>query len=76
SMSIIDVAPNHGPVGTAVTISGTGFGTTPSQNTVTFNGTAASVTSATSKPRPAFWSSVWPCSCPARELIRRVRRRP
>ena len=54
TLSIIDVAPNQGPVGTAVTISGTGFGTTPSQNTVTFNGTAASVTSATSKPRPAF----------------------
>jgi YD repeat-containing protein len=48
SISIINVTPGQGPVGTAVTISGTGFSTIPSQNTVTFNGTAASVTSATS----------------------------
>jgi YD repeat-containing protein len=48
SISIIKVTPDQGPVGTAVTISGTGFGTTPSQNTVTFNGTAAAVASATS----------------------------
>jgi len=48
SMSIINVTPGQGPVGTAVTISGTGFSTTPSQNTVTFNGSAASVTAATS----------------------------
>ena len=48
SISIINVTPGQGPVGTAVTISGTGFSTTPSQNAVTFNGTAASVTSATS----------------------------
>ena len=47
SMSIINVTPDQGPVGTAVTISGTGFSLTPSQNTVTFNGTAAAVTSAT-----------------------------
>jgi YD repeat-containing protein len=48
AMSIINVTPSQGPVGTAVTISGTGFSATPSQNAVTFNGTAASVTSATS----------------------------
>jgi YD repeat-containing protein len=48
SMSIINVTPGQGPVGTAVTISGTGFSATPNQNAVTFNGTAASVTSAMS----------------------------
>ncbi len=36
-----------GGVGTAVTIYGIGFSATPSQDTVTFNGTAATVTSAT-----------------------------
>ena len=48
TLSIINVTPSQGPVGTAVTISGTGFSTSPSQNTVTFNGTAASVIAATS----------------------------
>ena len=48
TVSVIDVSPGQGPAGTAVTISGTGFSTTPSQNSVTFNGTAAPVTSATS----------------------------
>jgi YD repeat-containing protein len=36
-----------GGVGTAVTIYGIGFSSTPSQDTVTFNGTQAAVTSAT-----------------------------
>jgi YD repeat-containing protein len=39
--------PASGAAGTAVTISGTGFSSTPSQNTVTFNGTAGTVTAAT-----------------------------
>jgi hypothetical protein len=47
SVSIIDINPASGPVSTAVTIFGTGFSPTPSENTVTFNGTAAIVSSAT-----------------------------
>ncbi len=47
TVSIIEFTPNSGPVGAAVTIYGTGFSTTPSQNTVTFNGVAATVTAAT-----------------------------
>ena len=47
TVSIIAVSPGSGAVGATVTISGTGFSTTPSQNAVTFNGTAATVTSAT-----------------------------
>ena len=46
-VSIIKFTPGSGPVGTTVTIFGTGFSPTPSQNTVTFNGTTASVTSST-----------------------------
>jgi YD repeat-containing protein len=46
-ISIIDFSPETGPVGTAVTINGTGFSTTPAQNTVKFNGVAATVSSAT-----------------------------
>lgn len=45
-VSVIDFNPGSGPVGSTVTIYGTGFSATPSENTVTFNGTAASVTSA------------------------------
>jgi len=47
SVSIFALSPNNGPVGTSVTIYGDGFSTTPSQNTVTFNGTAATVSSST-----------------------------
>ena len=47
AVSITSFAPGSGAVGTPVTISGFGFSATPSQNTVTFNGTAAQVTSAT-----------------------------
>jgi YD repeat-containing protein len=46
-ISIIDVSPGSGPVGTSVTIAGTGFSPTPGQNTVTFNGTSATVTAST-----------------------------
>jgi len=45
-VSVIDFNPASGPVGTAVTIYGTGFSSTPSQNTVAFDGTAATVSSA------------------------------
>lgn len=46
TLSVIEFLPKSGPVGTQVTIWGTGFSTTPSQNTVTVNGSVASVTSA------------------------------
>jgi len=45
--SVIDFNPNSGPVGSTVTIHGTGYSATPSQNIVTFNGVAASVVSST-----------------------------
>jgi len=48
TVSIIEFTPDSGPVGTTVTIFGTGFSATPSQNSVTFNGISASVTSSTS----------------------------
>ena len=46
-MTIFTFLPAGGPVGTVVTIHGTGFSATPGQNAVTFNGTAATVSSAT-----------------------------
>jgi len=45
--SVIDFNPKSGPVGASVTIYGTGFSATPSQNTVTFNGVGATVISST-----------------------------
>jgi YD repeat-containing protein len=47
-VSIVSFTPRTGPVGTSVVINGTGFSATASQNTVQFNGVAATVTSATS----------------------------
>lgn len=47
TVSIIEFTPNGGPIGATVTIFGTGFSAVPSQNTVAFNGTAATVTAAT-----------------------------
>ena len=47
AVSIAEFTPNAGPVGTTVTIYGSGYSATPSLNTVKFNGTAATVTSAT-----------------------------
>jgi YD repeat-containing protein len=47
TVSVLEFTPKSGPVGTSVTIFGTAFSTTPSQNTVTFNGVAATVTSST-----------------------------
>jgi YD repeat-containing protein len=46
TVSILEFTPNAGPIGTVVTIWGTGFSATPASNTVRFNGTAATVTSA------------------------------
>ena len=45
--SILYFTPQSGPVGTSVTINGTAFSTTLNQDTVKFNGTTATVTSAT-----------------------------
>ena len=47
TVSIIQFTPGAGPVATSVTIHGTSFSATPAQNTVTFNGTGATVTSST-----------------------------
>jgi YD repeat-containing protein len=47
TVNVISFVPGTGPIGTTVTISGTGFSTTPASNTVTFNGTSATVSSAT-----------------------------
>jgi YD repeat-containing protein len=46
-ISIISFSPSVGATGTIVTIAGTGFSTTITQNTVQFNGTAATISSAT-----------------------------
>jgi hypothetical protein len=48
TVSITTFIPGAGPVGTSVTISGTGFSAVPAENTVRFNGVAAQVSSATS----------------------------
>lgn len=45
-VAIIEFTPSSGPVGTAVTISGTGFGPTAADNTVAFNGSVATIVSA------------------------------
>jgi hypothetical protein len=45
---ITSFSPAYGQVGTTVTITGTNFSTTPANNTVSFNGTAALVASSTS----------------------------
>jgi YD repeat-containing protein len=47
-ISIIEVTPDSGTVGSTVTIYGTAFGATAGENIVSFNGTTASVTSASS----------------------------
>jgi YD repeat-containing protein len=44
-VSILGFSPKAGPAGTTVTIYGTGFSATPSQNTVKFNGTVGTVVS-------------------------------
>ena len=47
TLSFISFSPGSGPVGATVTIYGTAFSTTPANNTVTFNGTGATVSAAT-----------------------------
>ncbi|HEX2268713.1 MAG TPA: IPT/TIG domain-containing protein, partial [Pyrinomonadaceae bacterium] len=46
-VAVLNFTPVSGTTGTSVTINGAGFSATPAQNTVQFNGTNASVTSAT-----------------------------
>jgi len=46
-VSVLSFSPKTGPVGTNVTIYGTGFSATPLQNTVKFHGTVATVVSST-----------------------------
>ena len=46
-VSLIEFTPNAGPVGATVAIVGIGFSATPASNTVTFNGVAATVSTAT-----------------------------
>jgi len=46
TLSLGYFSPNHGPAGTAVTLSGTGFSSTASANTVKFNGSVAPVVTA------------------------------
>jgi hypothetical protein len=45
--TLISLSPTSGPVGASVTITGTNFSTTPASNVVEFNGTKATVASAT-----------------------------
>src|SRR5262249_31430367 len=47
TVSVFSLSPTSGPVGTQVIINGDGFSSIPSQNTVTFNGQAASVSAST-----------------------------
>ncbi|BFU45529.1 IPT/TIG domain-containing protein [Krasilnikovia sp. MM14-A1004] len=46
ALTVSAIAPSRAPAGAAVTVSGTGFATTTAGNTVAFNGTTATVTSA------------------------------
>lgn len=46
--TIVSFLPISGPIGTTVIITGTNFDTTPANNVVMFNGTAATVTASTS----------------------------
>ena len=46
SVAVIGFDPPSGPIGATVRIQGTGFSATPAQNTVTFNGVTATVSSA------------------------------
>jgi RHS repeat-associated protein len=45
NISITSISPNAGPVGTSVTINGTGFGATQSNSIATFYGATASISS-------------------------------
>src|SRR5579864_511923 len=45
AQSISSLSPNSGPIGTSVTIAGSGFGTSQGSSTIAFHGTNASPTS-------------------------------
>jgi RHS repeat-associated protein len=45
AQSISSLTPNTGPVGTSVTVAGTGFGSSQGTSTLTFNGQTATITS-------------------------------
>jgi YD repeat-containing protein len=47
AIAVSEFTPNSGPVGTVVTIHGSGFSTTPASNAVKFNGVTAAVSAAT-----------------------------
>jgi len=47
AVNVLALSPQSGPASTCVTIYGTGFSVTPSQNTVTFDGTAGTVSYST-----------------------------
>jgi hypothetical protein len=47
AQSIASFSPSSGPIGTVVTITGTGFSATPSENSVFFGATGAAVSAAT-----------------------------
>ncbi|WP_169798380.1 IPT/TIG domain-containing protein, partial [Sphingomonas soli] len=46
--TVTSISPNSGPVSQVVTVSGTGFSTTPGNNIVSFGGSAGTVTAASS----------------------------
>lgn len=46
TLAVLQFTPSTGPVGTTVTLYGTGFSATPASNTVKFNGTTATVLTA------------------------------
>ncbi|MEL7835162.1 IPT/TIG domain-containing protein [Fodinibius sp. N2] len=48
-LSISGISPTGGPAGTNVTITGQGFSATPSENTVSFDGSQATVSAATTE---------------------------
>jgi YD repeat-containing protein len=48
TLAILQFTPSSSPIGSTVTIYGTGFSTTPASNTVKFNGTTATVLTASS----------------------------
>jgi YD repeat-containing protein len=47
TLRIVDFTPPSGTIGSTVTVFGSGFGASASENTVAFNGTVATITSAT-----------------------------
>ena len=62
TLAILQFTPSGGPVGTSVTIYGTGFSATPASNTVKFNGTTATVATAST----TVLTTTVPTGCPVR----------